>query len=336
MSTVRAIDIFCHWAPETFCRRAMKLCREPLPMLERALAMPVITDPTARLELMSPFDGYSQIPCLVSPPIEMICSGPDAADLARVANDGMAAMCFEEPGIFPAFVASLPLGDIPAALGEARRAVTQLGAAGVQVFTSTGGGAIDTPKMLELYGLMAELDRPVWLHPCLTADVSDYAGEERSRHELWWALGWPYETGKAMYRLVFAGVFDRWPDLKVITHHGGGVIPMLEGRLDAGMDAYGRRTSDTSETELPIRERPINAFRRFYADTATFGSQAALQCALSFFGHEHMLFASDMPFGPEEGLYHIRTSLAAIDAAVPDGDRRRSVLRRNIETLTGL
>jgi len=333
MNAVHALDVFCHWAPEAFCRRAMKLCREPLPMLERAVAMPVVTDLQARLELVSEFAGYAQIPCLVSPPIETICDGTDAVDLARVANDGMAAMCAEEQTVFPAFVASLPLGDIPASLQEAERAVTQLGAAGVQVFTSIRSGAIDTPEMLDVYDLMAKLDRPIWLHPCLKADVPDYANEERSQHELWWALGWPYETSKAMYRLVLAGVFDRWPDLKIIAHHGGGIIPMLEGRLGAGMHAYGRRTSDASENELPIQEPLMRAFRRFYADTATFGSQAALECALSFFGYQRLLFASDMPFGPEAGCHHIRTSLAAIDAAIPDGAQRQDVLRRNAETL---
>jgi aminocarboxymuconate-semialdehyde decarboxylase len=85
----------------------------------------------------------------------------------------------------------------------------------VQIFTNLNGAAIDTPPFMALFALMAELDRPLLLHPALGMDLPDYAGETHSKYELWWTLGWPYETSKAMYRLVFAGVFDRWPNLKI-------------------------------------------------------------------------------------------------------------------------
>ena len=87
-----ALDVFCHWAPTDYGEAALKAAGRPLRMLERALAMPVMTDLDARLRLMDRFPGYRQIPCLVSPPLEALPAPKQAAELARRANDGMAAM----------------------------------------------------------------------------------------------------------------------------------------------------------------------------------------------------------------------------------------------------
>lgn len=328
-------DIFCHWAPPDYGAAALKAAGRPLRMLERALAMPVMTDLDARLRLMVQFPGYRQAPCLVSPPLEAIAGPEQAAGLARRANDGMAAMAALHPDRFPGFFASLALNHPEGMLAEARRAVTELGASGVQLFTNMNGAAIDTPPFMDLFALMAELDRPILLHPTLGMDTPDYADETYSKYELWWALGWPYETSKAMYRLVFAGVFDRWPDLKIITHHGGGLIPMVEGRLGAGLEAYGTRTPpELREKEnTPLRGEPLAAFRKFYTDTATFGSAAGVECALKFFGPERLLFASDMPFGPEQGAAHIRDSIANVSALPLNAGEREAVLHGNTEHL---
>jgi aminocarboxymuconate-semialdehyde decarboxylase len=190
---------------------------------------------------------------------------------------------------------------------------------------------------MDLFSLMAELDRPLLLHPTLGMDTPDYAGETYSKYELWWALGWPHETSKAMYRLVFAGVFDRWPDLKIITHHGGGLIPMVEGRLGAGLEAYGSRTPpELREKEnTPLRGEPLAAFKRFYTDTATFGSAAAVECALKFFVPERVLFATDMPFGPEQGAAHIRSALAVVNGLPLDEAAREAIFHTNSEKAIG-
>ena len=330
-----AIDIFCHWAPPDYGAAALKAAGRPLRMLERALAMPVMTDLDARLRLMDRFPGYCQTPCLVSPPLETIAGPQEAAELARRTNDGMAVMAARHPDCFPGFFATLALNHPEAMLTEARRAVTELGACGVQIFTNLNGAAIDTPPFMDVFALMAELNRPLLLHPTLGMDMPDYAGETYSKYELWWALGWPYETSKAMYRLVFAGIFDRWPEIKIITHHGGGLIPMVEGRLGAGLDAYGTRTPpEMREKEnTPLHGKPLAAFKRFYTDTATFGSAAAVECALKFFGLERVLFATDMPFGPEQGAAHIRDSIANLSALPLKAVERESVLHRNAERL---
>jgi aminocarboxymuconate-semialdehyde decarboxylase len=330
-----ALDIFCHWAPTDYGEAALKAAGRPLRMLERALAMPVMTDLDARLRLMDQFPGYRQIPCLVSPPLEALAGPQQAAELARRANDGMAAMAARHPDRFPGFFAALALNHPEAMLAEARRAVTELGACGVQIFTNLNGAAIDTPPFMALFALMAELDRPLLLHPTLGMDTPDYAGETYSKYELWWALGWPYETSKAMYRLVFAGVFDRWPELKIITHHGGGLIPMVEGRLGGGLEAYGTRTPPElrEKEDTPLRGEPLAAFKRFYADTATFGSAAAVECALKFFGPKRLLFATDMPFGFDQGAGHIRSALEVVNGLPLAEPAREAIFHTNCETL---
>jgi aminocarboxymuconate-semialdehyde decarboxylase len=331
MGSLNAIDIFCHWAPPDFGAAALQAAGRPVRMLERALAMPVMTDLDVRRRLMDRFAGYRQVPCLVSPPLEAIAGPQPAAELARRANDGMAAMAARDPDRFPGFFASLALNHPEAMLAEARRAVTELRACGVQIFTNLNGAAIDTPPFMALFALMAELDRPLLLHPALGMDLPDYAGETHSKYELWWTLGWPYETSKAMYRLVFAGVFDRWPNLKIITHHGSGLIPMVEGRLGAGLEAYGTRTPpELREKETtPLRGKPLAAFKHFYTDTATFGSAAAVACALEFFGPDRLLFATDMPFGPEQGAAHIAGALEAVNELAISPAQRDNVFHRN-------
>ncbi len=96
---------------------------------------------------------------------------------------------------------------------------------------------------------------------------------------------WPIETTMAVSRLVYAGLYERFPDLKVIIHHAGGMIPMMEGRLENGLKLYGTRTAPELKdmVESPVKDkRQIDYFRKFYADCATFGSQAAIECAINF------------------------------------------------------
>src|SRR5690606_19138848 len=101
---------------------------------------------------------------------------------------------------------------------------------------------------------------------------------------------------------------DALPNLKIITHHAGGMVPFFEGRVGPGWDQLGSRTSSVDYRSLlkELKKRPIDYFRDFYADTATFGSKAAIECGLAFFGIDHMLFSSDAPFDPEKGPMYIR------------------------------
>jgi uncharacterized protein len=310
------IDVFCHWLPERLVRALEHTTLKAPRLLERASAMPVMTNPDARFRLTRAFAEYRQIPSLAAPPLEQLADAATTPRLAQIANDEQAALVQQHPQDFAGFVGALPMNDPDAACREAERAVKQLGAAGVQIYSDVNGVPLDHPRFAPLFGVLEQLDRPIWLHPLRGVATPDYPGESVSRCELWWTLGWPYETSKAMYRLVFAGVFERWPGLKIITHHAGGMTPMMAGRLGNGLSgkAYGIRTpavhADSLKTSL--KEPAVTAFRHFYADTATFGSAAAIRCGAEFFGVDRMLFASDMPFGPREGAVLIEQTIDAV------------------------
>jgi aminocarboxymuconate-semialdehyde decarboxylase len=310
-----SIDLFCHCLPPRYCDAVDRLRERPFLMFDRARRMPVMADLGARFQVMDRFPGYRQVPCLASPPIDVI-AGPDVTpELARIGNDEVAEMVARHPDRFPSFVATLPMNNPEAASAEAERAVRDLGAAGVQVFSNVRGRPLDEPAHLAVFEAMHRLRRPVWLHPARPITRPDYTNEELSKFDLWWALGWPHETAVAMGRLVFAGLFDHLADLVVITHHAGGTVPMMAGRLGPGLDQLGSRIAPGQEhaVETSLAERPLDAFKRFWADTATFGSRAAIECGAAFFGLEQMVFATDMPFDPEGGPGYIQGTLEAVD-----------------------
>ena len=158
--------------------------------------------------------------------------------------------------------------------------------------------------------------------------MSDYKREAKSRFEMWWCFGWPYDTSVAMTRLVFAGMFDRHPNLQVITHHLGGMVPYFDGRVGPGLEVLGSRTKDEDYSGiLPSLKRPhLDYFRMFYADTAMFGSGKALQLGLDFFGGEHVLFSTDAPLGPIKKTIDALQEQGVDDrtmAAIMNGNARR-------------
>src|SRR6516162_4021978 len=96
-----------------------------------------------------------------------------------------------------------------------------------------------------------------------------------SKYEINSVIGWPFETGAALARLVFSGIMDRFPDLKVITHHLGGIIPYFEGRVGHSWDQLGARTSDEDYSLIlkRLKKRPFDYFKGFYGDTALAGAR---------------------------------------------------------------
>jgi uncharacterized protein len=334
---MRKLDVFNHFFPERYFTTMQALAPAHKDMGTRIRNIPMLHDLDARFRVMDAFGDYRQILSMPSPPLEAFASPRDAIELARIGNDGFADLVRRHPDRFPAFVASLPMNDPEAAVTEASRAMRDLGACGVQVFSNVGGMPLTAPPFLPLFDLMAERDRPMWIHPARGADVADYRAEDASLFEIWWTFGWPYETSVTMARIVFAGLFDRHPDLKIITHHMGGMVPYFEGRVGHGWDQLGTRTSDVDYTEVlrTLKRRPIDYFRRFYADTALFGAAAATACGLSFFGVERVLFASDTPFEPEPGLY-IRETIDVIDRLPISDDDRARIYSGNAMTLLKL
>jgi aminocarboxymuconate-semialdehyde decarboxylase len=176
------------------------------------------------------------------------------------------------------------------------------------------------------------------LHPIRTREMADYRNEDKSKYEINSVIGWPFETGAALARLVFSGIIDRFPNLKIITHHLGGIIPYFEGRVGPGWDQLGNRTTDEDYKSLlkSMKKRPLDYFKDFYADSAVFGSKAATECGLSFYGADRVLFASDCPFDPEKGPGYIRDTIAILESLEMSQADREKINYKNAQSLLGV
>ena len=325
--SARKIDIYNHVMPRAVADLMLELAPSLTGMVKRVTSISMLHDIEARIRMMEAWPGYQQVLTISNPPLEAVAGPGDSPTLARLANDELKRICDACPDKFPAWVASLPLNNVEAALAEMDRAIAQ-GARGIQIFTNVNGMALDDPSLFPIFERATNHHQiGIWMHPARDGRHADYPDETRSKYEIWQVLGWPYETSVAMARIVFSGLFDRLPGLTIVTHHLGAMIPYFEGRVGPLWDQLGTRTVD--EDYRPILaamaakgRRPIDYFRLFHNDTAVGGSRSAIRCGIDFFGAERVLFGTDCPFDPEGGPMFIRDTIAALDGlSLPEADR---------------
>jgi predicted TIM-barrel fold metal-dependent hydrolase len=334
---VMMIDIFNHFMPKAYLDRLGTLIPGHM-VLTAFPRLKTLWDVDARLALVDEFDGLQQVLSLANPPLELI-AGPDATpELARIANDSLAELCGKHPDLFPAFIASLPMNNVEAALTEIDRAVNDLGARGVQLFTNVAGKPLSAPEFRPIFRLMTEHDLPIWVHPMRGPNFPDYASEQVSEAEIWFTFGWPYETTACMTRLIYSGLFDELPDVKIITHHMGGMIPYFAGRIGLGFRQifFGTPDKNPAAGDAGLKHRPIDYYKMLYADTALNGDVAATRCGHAFFGTSSCLFATDAPFDTEHGRALIRNTIKAIEALPITAGRREMIFAGNARELLKL
>ena len=324
---MKIIDIFNHVMPPAYLELVKAHSKEP-GMVKRMSNLRMLWDIEHRVAMLrEQFPQVQQVLTLGLPAPELIGDASQSPEFARLANDGMADMVRQYPGEFPAFVASLPMNNVAAALAEMDRAIGQLGARGIQIISSVAGRPLDDPEFFPVFERATRHhDVPIWMHPARPATRADYAGEPKSRYEIWQVLGWPYETSAAMARIVFSGMLQRLPEMRIITHHCGGMIPYFAGRAETLWAQLGSRSADGDEADVlrRLEKPPIEYFKMFYGDTVLGGAAAPLACGLAFFGPDRVVFASDCPFDPEEGPMFIREGIASIESLkLSDNDARK-------------
>jgi uncharacterized protein len=332
------IDAYTHFIPQKYFAKVLDIADAPADIGKRVREVPCIHDLDVRLKIVDMFDDYAQILSYPMPPPERLCKPEQLEDLIRLVNDGFAEIVAKHPDRFPGFVAQAALLAPDGGVREAERAIKDLGAIGVQIYTNVNGKPLDRPEFEPFFATMAKLGKPVWVHPARASNHPDYLDEKRSRYEIWWTFGWSYETAAFMARMVFSKMMDKYPDLKLITHHFGGIVPMLEGRLGPGQDQLGARTSDEDldAVRRSLKKRPLDYFKQdFYCDTAVFGSHAATVCGLAFFPLDKVVFASDCPFDPEKGTAYIRETLKILDSLDLSKEARDKIYYKNLERITG-
>ncbi len=210
-------------------------------------------------------------------------SPEDGLWFARAQNDALAQEVRRQPEYFAA-MATVPLQAPELAAQELRRAIVDLGLCGVEIGTSINGRPLDEPSLDVFWGAAQELDIPIFMHPLAVPEL------ERLRdYFLYNLIGYPAETCVAAARLIFGGVLDRFPTLKICLAHGGGVLPALIGRLARGYEARPEFRA------VLLKLQPRDYLQRFKYDTITH-AQEGLATLLDLVGPERLLLGSDYPF----------------------------------------
>lgn len=335
---MRYLDATTHFFPKRMFDKLLASPGGVQDIGKRMRGVPSVFDLDVRLKVCDQFADYRQILSLGMPPIDILAGPEEAPEWARIGNDGLAELVAKYPDRFAGYVASLPLNAPDAAVREAERAFTQLGANGLQLHTNVNGISIADPRFLPVFQIAAQYDRPILLHPARRAEMPDLPTEKMSRYEIWAIFGWPYETTVAMTQLVFSGMLDRVPGVKLLIHHMGAMVPFFESRVRHGFNKLGTRTSSTDPSVVPQKlQRPALAyFKDFYGDTALAGSRSGIVCGLDFFGADHVLFASDCPFDAEGGTLYIRETIAALNAIDLAPAARDKICFGNAERLFGI
>jgi len=331
---MRYIDAFNHFSPKRYFDALVESPAGQKDIGKRVRGIPALYDLELRLKVVDQFPDYTQILSLGLPMVDRLWGPDKSPEMAKIANDGLAEVCAKHPDRFVGYSAVVPMNAPEAAAKEAERALKN-GAHAVQLGTNVNGKPIDGKEFWPLYETIEKSGKPILLHPARSREMIDYQGEAKSKYEIWAILGWPYETSCTMARLIFSGVTTRLPDLKILVHHLGAMIPFFDARLETGWATLGSRTSDEDYGGvLKMLGKPMmHCFKDFYADTALCGGRIGTVCGLQFFGADHVLFASDAPFGPEGGASYIRETMkviAALDIAESDKEK---ICHRNAQAL---
>ena len=252
-----------------------------------------------RLRLMEKYKIDMQALSQTTPALYDIAA-EEAAEICSRSNDENYTLCKAYPDKF-VNICIVSLLDMKTAMDEFDRSINELDCRGITVATNQNGNGLDSPDYFPLYEKMVAHDLPLFLHP--TYWESYPLADQVKGWGLMAAFGWPFDTTQAVWRLIFGGVLDRFPTLKVVTHHMGAMFPYFSGRVEV---VFGG-----------IKEKPAKNISKYwgniYGDTAiSGGTTEAYYLGYAFFGPDRLMYGSDYPFGPEAGEVHVRANLSGV------------------------
>ncbi len=237
-----------------------------------------------------------------------------AVKAAQIVNDGIAEYVTKYPDRFVPF-GTVPMQDGTEAARELERVVRGLGFRGVQILTNVAGNEISDPAYAPFWAKAEELKALVVIHPNGFTE-----GQRLTRYYFNNVIGNPFETSLALHNLIFDGVLERHPNLKILAVHGGGYLASYSGRID---HAWGAR----SDSHASLPNPPTSYLKKVYFDTVVF-TPHQLENLIKVFGAERILMGTDYPFdmGEYDPIGHI-ASVGTLDtstiAAIAGNNARR-------------
>jgi aminocarboxymuconate-semialdehyde decarboxylase len=237
-----------------------------------------------------------------------------AVTASRMVNDGVAEYVARKPDRFVA-LGTVPLQDAAEAARELERCMRSLGFKGVQILTNVAGNELSDPAYEPFWVKAEELGALVLLHPNGFTE-----GQRLTRFYFNNVIGNPFDTTLAIHYLIFDGVLERHPLLKIIAVHGGGYLAAYSGRID---HAWGARSDARAELPHP----PTTYLKRIYFDTVVF-TPHQLEALVRAFGADRIVMGTDYPYDMAEydPIGHV-ASVETLDqvtqAAIIGGNARR-------------
>jgi len=327
------IDAYAHISPPKYT----EALRQDYPKFYGQILgkVPPLFDMDERFRIMDMYQPLVQVLTVGPvPPLEAFASPEKSVELAKMANDEMAELVLKYRDRFIAAIALLPMNNIEAALKETDRAINELGFKGIYLHSNINGKPLDSPEFMPFFEKMAKYNLPIYIHPWRGDDFADYKTEKTSNYMIASIFGWPYETTAAMTRLIFSGILEKYPDLKVITHHCGGMVPYYEQRI---LQHYGFQDKTYQKEAAYLHEltkTPLEYYKMFYNDTAIHGNTPALMLAYHFWGADHLVFGADMPLGDYDlGVRSYRQTISAIEAMDITDDEKKKIFADNARSL---
>ncbi|BAQ24481.1 amidohydrolase family protein [Streptococcus troglodytae] len=298
------IDVFAHVLLPDFYKEMLNI--EPtLPQLFPFIQHPHLTDLTKR---RAAWDGKTkQIISYVNVNPEDYLAPERAPLLCQAANKELVQTIRANRDMFAAGVAMIPMNNLEAAVQilEETKACDEL--VGVQLFTRALGKSIADPAFHAVFETCARLHLPIWLHPI-------FDGRKPDNNII---FSWEYELTQAMLQIVQAGLYQEFPDLKIIVHHAGAMVPFFGERI-----------------HYILPEEQVADFHKFYVDTAILGNSKALELTVNYFGIDHVLFGTDAPLGiaPSGAAQVIAEAIWKLPFSESD---KQAIFSDNIEKMIG-
>jgi aminocarboxymuconate-semialdehyde decarboxylase len=202
--------------------------------------------------------------------------------IARLINENIAQICGAHPDRFVG-LATVPLQAPEFAVEELEWAVKQLGLRGVEICTNVNGEELSAPRFRPFWAKAQELGILVFLHPSGFTE-----GRRLSDHYFINVIGNPLDSTVAVHHLIFDGVLDAYPRLKIVVAHGGGYLPAYSGRID---HAHGARP----DCRRVIAKKPTSYLKKLYFDTIVF-THHQLEYLASVWGSDHIMLGTDYPY----------------------------------------